>query len=288
MVAEIKKSPFKEPVQSENVAPPMSEKPIIKFESYEFEKSHGNKFSFITLSDTKFAKDQNIKGNSSKFSVYIGNGKEPAKSSDGKSIAVFDHLDDNHETIAAQFHVTSHTNISTKNLINKTAEIMTNRSAIKGRADVIELKGNEAVIINSGATSKNSEGFKTSVPGGVHIYAGDRDSNFAKQSQPMVLGKNLEKALDEIYKTLQSLSSNITDINVEIFKMKLALTIHFHPPLAPPSPTIAAQFPIEMAVSDTKRLINGYLDMINHKLETINRAIPISKANILSRYNTVN
>lgn len=279
------KSPFKE---SSEIKSPVSEMPLPKFEVYELRTQHGNKFSFITISDTKLARDPEIKANSSKFSVFIGNGKEPSKSSDGKSIAIFDYLDDDHQSIAAQFHVTAHTNISTRKLINDSAEIMTNRSAIKGRADVIEFKGNEAIIINSGAASKNSENYNVSVPGGVHIYSGDRDSDFAKKSQPMVLGKNLQKALDEIYKTLQSLSSNITDMNIEIFKMKLALVVHFHPPLAPPSPTLAAQFPIEMCVSDTKRLINGYIDMINHQLETINRAVPVSKVNILSKYNTVN
>lgn len=285
MTLKVQDSIFK--TNQNELVSPVADMPKVNFESYEYKQFHGNKFAFITLNDTKFAKDETTKGNSSKFSVYIGNGREPYKSSDGNSIAFFDPSDDNQESIAAQFHVTAHTNISTKNLIKNGGRI-SNRSAIKGRADVVELKGNEMVIINSGAISKNSGGFKTSVPGGVHIYSGNPNSKFSKPSQPMVLGRNLEKALEEIYNSLQSLSSNITDINIEIFKMKLALTVHFHPPLAPPSPTLAVQFPVEMGVVDTKRLINGYIDMINHQMEKLNRVIPISKSNILSRYNTVN
>lgn len=269
-------------------SPAVTVKPKFNFKEYDFKAEHGNKFALITLNDTKQASNTDIKANAPKFSVYIGNGTEPFQSSDGKKIAVFDTQDDNQPSIAAQFHVTSLTNISTKNLFETPGEDLKNVSAIKGKADVIQLHGNQMVIINAGAVSKNSNGFKTSVPGGVHIYAGDRDSEGASQAQPMVLGNNLKTALEEIYQTLQSLSSNISDINLEIMQMKVGLMVHFHPPLAPPSPTLIAQFSPTLITNDLRRTLNSYADMINHQLEKINRVLPITNQVITSAYNTVN
>lgn len=272
-------------------SPVVSVKPNFNFKEYDFKAEHGNKFALITLNDTKQANNPDIKANSPKFSVYIGNGTEPFKSSDGKQIATFDVQDDNQPSIAAQFHVTSLSNLSTKNLLktfNIPGEQLKNVSAVKAKADAIELSGNQMVIISAGSTSKNSNGFKSAVPGGVHIYAGDRDSEFSEPSQPMVLGNNLKKALEEIYKTLQSLSSNISDINLEIMQMKVGLMVHFHPPLAPPSPTLVAQFAPTLLTNDLRRTLNSYSDMINHQLKRINRTLPITKMKVLSSYNTVN
>jgi len=71
-------------------------------------------------------------------------------------------------------------------------------------------------------------------------------------------------------------------------QMKVGLMVHFHPPLAPPSPTLVAQFAPTLLTNDLRRTLNSYTDMINHQLERINRTLPITKVNVLSTYNTVN
>jgi hypothetical protein len=84
------------------------------------------------------------------------------------------------------------------------------------------------------------------------------------------------------------MSTNITNINTEIMLMKTALSIHFHPPFAPPSPTLAPQFIPELLVKDLLRTINSYTDKLNHVIEKTNRLMPVSKTYVLSRHNTVN
>jgi hypothetical protein len=128
----------------------------------------------------------------------------------------------------------------------------------------------------------------TSSNRGVHIYAGDNTAKNASKSQPMVLGSNLQKALDNLIEQVQSMSTNITNINTEIMLMKTALSIHFHPPFAPPSPTLAPQFIPELLVKDLLRTINSYTDKLNHVIEKTNRLMPVSKTYVLSRHNTVN
>lgn len=245
---------------------------------------HRDSFSFITIGNTKAA--EKLNAYSTKFSVFAGNGLEPRKNKDG-TVFLFDVTDEDQATIAAQFHVSPMTNVSTKKMVLN-GNVLTNRSAIKARADVLELKGSEMVIIKSGDRTKNSSGARVSIPGGVHIYSGDNNALLAQQSQPMVLGDNLVSALSEIYKMLEDTSTTVLDMNLDILTMKLALVLHFHPPLAPPSPTLAVQFPIEMISADIKRVLNSVIHAINHKVETVNRTIPATKSFILSRYNTVN
>lgn len=268
-------------------------KPQIKVEAADYKQEHGRGFGFITLNNSRLVKD--VGGDFTKFSVFIGNGLEGLSDPGNGNTAIFDPTDDDQQTIAAQFHVTSLTTIPIKNLIATPGvenasfgNILANRSAIRARADAVELKGNEMVIIKAGDRTKNSMGIKPGSPGGVHIYSGDSESPFASRSQPMVLGNNLQKAMSEIYDTLQSLSSNITNINIEIMTMKAALSVHFHPPFAPPSPTIAPVFIPTMLSNDLLRILNSFATKINHKIEKFNRVLKFTKVNILSKHNTVN
>lgn len=270
----------------------INEYPKISYEPYETVIAHGNKFAIITLNDTEAAKDPNINANAPKFSVYVSNGKEPNRDPKNPNRVInFDIQNDKQETIAAQFHVTALTNISTFNLVPKPGQQLSNRSAIKGKADVVEFNSNEMIILNAGAPSRNSNDLKTFTPAGVHIYAGDREGAGSSPSQPMVLGNNLEKALEEIYATQQSLSTSITDINTEIMKLKTQLIAHVHisavGPVSP-SPDLGIQLVVSLLVNCLKRLINSFVEMLNHWIEQINRIYPISKVNILSTFNTVN
>lgn len=268
-------------------------RPEIRWESGDYRQAHDRGFSFLTLNNSRLAKD--VGGDFTKFSVFVGNGLEGLSNPTNDNIAIFDPTDDDQQTIAAQFHVTSLTTIPIKNLIAtpgnndvSLGSVLSNRSAIRARADAIELKGNEMVIIKSGDRTKNSMGIRPGSIGGVHIYSGDSESKFASKSQPMVLGNNLQKAMSEIYDTLQSLSSNITNINIEIMTMKANLSVHFHPPLAPPSPTIAPIFIPTMLTKDLLRILNSFSTKINHKIEKFNRVFKFTSANILSKHNTVN
>lgn len=245
---------------------------------------HGKKLGVVILNNSRTSDKFKLKAG--KFSVYMGNGLEPYSDKNGNKVN-FDTTDDDQPSVAAQFHVSSLSNVPIKNYVLN-GQTLYNRSAILGRADVVELKGNEMVILKAEGRGKNSLGLNTSSNKGVHIYAGDNTSPFASKSQPMVLGDNLQKTLDNLYNQIQSLSSNITNINIEIMLMKTALSIHFHPPFAPPSPTLAPQFVPEMLTKDLLRTINAYVDKINHIIEITNRTIPVSKTFVLSRHNTVN
>ena len=264
--------------------------PLISTDTYETVITHGNKFAVITLNDTEKARE--INANAPKFSVYVGNGKEINKNpKNPNQILKFDIQNDKQETVAAQFHVTSLTDISTFSFVLQPGQILSSRSAIKGKADVCEFNANEMIILNAGAPSRNSNDLKTFVPGGVHIYSGDREGAGSVPSQPMVLGNNLQTALMEIYNTQQSLSTSITDINTEIMTLKTQLIAHVHVGVlgtVSPSPDLAIQLPISMLIKCLKRLINAFIEMINHWFEQINRVYPISIKNILSTFNTVN
>lgn len=264
------------------------ENDIPEFSGYDEENDqiikHGKKFGVAIFNNSRTSDKFKLKAG--KFSIYMGNGLEPYTDSKGNKVK-FDMSDDDQPSIAAQFHVSSLSNVPIKNYVLN-GQTLYNRSAILGRADVVELKGNEMIILKAEGRGKNSLGMNTSSNKGVHIYSGDNTSAFASKSQPMVLGDNLQKTLDNLYSQIQSLSSNITNINIEIMLMKTALSIHFHPPLAPPSPTLAPQFVPEMLTKDLLRTINSYVDKINHIIEVTNRTLPIAKTFVLSRHNTVN
>lgn len=248
--------------------------------------AHKRNFSFITIGDTNTAALFNSA--TSKISMYASNGIEP-RSGNG-NIYYFDPRDDDQPTIAAQLHVTPYTNISVKNIINPVAETLSSRSAIKGRADAVEFKANEIIILKTGDRTRNSSGAST-LPGGVHLYAGDNEAKFipdANKSQPMVLGDNLQETLRQIYKKMDSITESITRLNIEVLTTKGYLAVHFHPPLAPPSPMLAAAFPIDMILSDIDRLMFALEDMINNQIDKMNSIYPITAGYILSRYHTVN
>ena len=253
-------------------------------EKQDLKLQHNNKFGIVLINDTRTSKKYDLKAG--KFSIYMGNGIEPYSDSNGNRVK-FDSTDDDQPSVAAQFHVSSLSNIPiNKYVLN--GQTLYNRSAILGRADVVELKGNEMIILKAEGRGKNALGMNTASNRGVHIYAGDNTAPGASKSQPMVLGNNLQKTIDLIYEQIQSLSTNITNINTEIMLMKTALSIHFHPPFAPPSPTLAPQFVPEMLTKDLLRTINAYVDKINHIIEKTNRTLPVSKTYVLSRHNTVN
>lgn len=261
--------------------------PKIDFKSYEWHAQHANKFAFMTINDTHAAEFGDA--NSPKFSVYIGNGKEPFKSSDGKLIGNFDPRDVDQKTIAAQFHVTSLTNISLNKIITPSKAPLRNRSAIKGTADVVEMMGNEVIILNASAKSRNSNDINTYSPGGVHIFTGDRDSAGANPSQPMVLGDNLNALIATMNDRIDQVSKALLDLNTEVMLIRTGLTLHVHPPLAPPSPDLAAQFVPRFLTSDLKRTLNNVAETINNIIDQINTS-PLSKSkfNITSQFNTVN
>ena len=267
----------------------ITQQPKIKFKSYEWNASHGNKFAVITLNDT--VKANTINANAPKFSVYIGNGTEPFKSKNGKKIANFDPTDVDQKTVAAQFHVTSLTDVSVKNLIKNAKDPVKNKSAIKGRADFVEFIGNDAIILNASTVSRSSSGQKSPTgPGGVHIYTGDRDASISSPSQPMVLGDYLENELFSIKSSVDQLSKSVIDISKTLLTMKLAIIGHIHPPPGTaPSPSIAVQFIPEMATNDLKFFLKGITDTVNNKIKFIN-SLPFTKSDTKykSTYNTVN
>ena len=245
---------------------------------------HKNKLGFIFIGDT--IKSENLISterslNSPKIAMVIGGGLEGSETK-------IDPREDHVQGCAAQFHMISYADIDVKGIlpINK----LMNRSAIKMEADVAEISGKDIVLIRSRGDSYNSSGTRTFGPGGVHIVSGNKDIT---EPEPMVLGKQLSKALVVIVDMIGELNTSLIDLNLDILELKTNLLLHSHMTLGPAGPTspsldLALSVAPTIAIKNSLGISNGYSRLINIEQIKLNNLTALSANNFLSKFNRVN
>ena len=136
---------------------------------------------------------------------------------------------------------------------------------------------------------KNSQGGEIGTIVGVDIIAGNDDSEL----QPMVLGKNVEEAMQKIVTHLDKLNGIVNGLVMYQMKYNTLLASHFH--ISPfcgapttPSPTAVAAgaaAAVELGAMTIRDLLTQKANLVMFKTTYLNTA---GGKYINSRYNNVN
>lgn len=260
---------------------------IIEGENGSIAAKHKNKLAFVFIGDTKQSEeDKKNNVNAPKISLVVGGGLESAFSD---NVIQIDPRDENIIGISSQIHLVSKVDIDVKGILP--ISTLFNRSAVKAKADVLELSANEIVLIRSLGEAYGSQGTRTMAPGGVHIVSGTNLKE-SQQPQPMVLGKNLSDTLLEILTLISDINSTIINMNADILSLKVSLLAHVHPtaPPGPPSPSVDLSLTVAptIATKTALNISNSYSNLINLELLKTNKLTALSPGRFLSDFNRVN
>ena len=218
----------------------------------------------------------------------MGGGLETTSDSKTGKDVVLDPREDRLVGMSAQLHVLSLSDIDVKGILP--VNFLSNRSAVKTEADVLDLSAREVVIIRSLGVPYNANGARVMTPGGVHIISGQStDSVKIKEPEPMVLGKGLADTLLEMMNQISQVNSTLLEVIQDILSLKIALLGHVHPPPGTaPSPTLIAQVAPTIATKSILNITNCYSNLINFEVLKTNKMLPLSPEKFLSSYNRVN
>jgi hypothetical protein len=256
---------------------------------------HKNKLGFIFIGDVKKAEESDKEINAPKISMVIGGGLESAFNPNSGQQNSIDPRDDQIIGASAELHLVSLSDIDVKGILN--INTLSNRSAIKAKADVIDFSAREMVIIRSLGEAYTGSGARVLAPGGVHIISGHNykkssgEETLIKEPEPMVLGKKLSDTIIEIVDKLSEINSTILSMNEDMLALKIALLAHFHvSAVGPVSPSadLAASVAPTIASKTVLNISNGYSSLINLELLKTNKLTALSPEKFLSDYNRVN
>ena len=258
---------------------------------------HKNKLAFIFIGDVKKAEEDTKNTiNAPKISMVVGGGLESAYRPDNEEIVSIDPREERIVGVSAELHLISLSDIDTKGIL--LASSLTNRSAVKATADVLELSAKEVVLIRSLGEAYGSKGHRVMTPGGVHIVSGiNNGEQLITEPEPMVLGKKLNDVIIEIVNKISEMNSTIISMNKDMLTLKSSLITHIHP-IAPipgppflvaaPSPVLATTIAPTIVSNTVLNITNCYSNLVNLELLKANKLTALSKENFLSDYNRVN
>lgn len=199
-------------------------------------------------------------------------------------------VDPNFKIDAARIYISQKTDIDQNfGLCDGLVGPSTAKSAIGLKADGIRIMAREGIKLITKTDLKNSQGGEVGTILGVDIIAGNDDSKL----QPMVLGKNVEDALNKIVKQIEKLNGIVNGIAMYQMKYNTLLASHFH--ISPfcgaptsPSPTAVAAGGVaaaELGGLTIKDLLTQKANLVMFKTTYLNAA---GAKYINSRYNNVN
>ena len=257
---------------------------IIEGDNGSVVSKHKNKLAFIFIGDAKKAElDKNNSVNAPKISLVVGGGLE-------STYKEIDPRDDRLIGPAVQLHLTSLADIDVRGILP--VKSLNNRSAIRAKADVLELAASEVVVIRSLGDAYGSKGHRVMTPGGVHIISGQSTAEKKlKAPEPMVLGKKLSDVITELTEKLSEINSTIISMNEDIMELKVSLLTHTHPVIvgiAGPSIDLALVVTPTMAAKTLLNMMNAYSSLVNLELLKTNRLTALSPGKFLSDFNRVN
>lgn len=199
-------------------------------------------------------------------------------------------IDPNFKIDAARIYISQKTDIDQNfGLAEGIVGAATAKSAIGLKADGIRIVAREGIKLVTKTDLKNSQGGDIASVTGVDIIAGNDDESL----QPMVLGTNVEEALNKIVEHIDKLNGIVNDLTMYQLKYNTIMASHFHispffgAPTAP-SPTAVAGG----AVAATELGANTIRNLVTHRTNLIMfKNTYLSAAGgkyINSRYNNVN
>jgi hypothetical protein len=257
---------------------------VIEGDNGSIVSKHKNKLAFIFIGDAKKAElDDKNSVNAPKISLVVGGGLE----------STYKEIDPREDKLigpSAQVHITSLSDVDVSGVLP--VKFLKNRSAIRTKADVLEFSASEAVIIRSLGEAYGSKGHRIMTPGGVHIISGQNiPGKELKKSEPMVLGKKLSDAINELTEKLGEINSTIVSMNEDIMELKVSLLAHVHPVaglVTTPSADLALGVTPTMVSKTLLNMMNAYSSLVNLELLKTNRLTALSPGRFLSDFNKVN
>jgi hypothetical protein len=218
-------------------------------------------------------------------------GQQPVEvTKDGEKIFV----DPDFKIDAARIYISQKTDIDHNFAIVK-GEVGSpeTRSGIGIKADGIRMIGREGIKLVTGGDMRNSQGAtqEGSTPG-IDLIAGNRTTGWYNL-QPLVKGKNLKTALEEITMMISKLNGIVNSFLITQMKFNSALTHHFHQsPFfgAPTTPSLVVAGVGMKTLAEQLSTVQG--DLVSHKnnLNTLvtKHCDPGSPDYINSRFNHTN
>ena len=199
-------------------------------------------------------------------------------------------VDPNFKIDAARIYISQKTDVDANfGLADGAVGASTAKSAIGLKADGIRVVAREGIKLITKTDLKNSQGSDIAVTSGIDIIAGNND----EELQPMVLGKNMEEALDRIVTHIDKLNGIVDGFVMFQLKFNTAMATHFH--ISPffgapttPSPIAAAAGAMaaaELAGVTKTSLMTHRANLIMYKQTYLSVA---GGKYINSRYNNVN
>lgn len=163
------------------------------------------------------------------------------------------------------------------------------RSAIALKADGVRVMAREGIKLVTRADKINSQGGSVTRIRGVDIIAG----NDQKRLQPMVLGNNLTRALNEVAEIVSEVVGTLSNVVANVAQLDQALATHFHPSPFFGAPTLPSPDLAPMCISSLIQLVSRDTFSAASTKWNLNRfrtnyLQPGAKYSIRSRYNNVN
>ena len=199
-------------------------------------------------------------------------------------------VDPNFKIDAAHIYISQKTDVDANfGIADGTVGASTGKSAIGLKADGIRIMAREGIKLITKTDLSNSQGTEIATVTGIDIIAGNND----EELQPMVLGKNMEEALDRIVTHIDKLNGIVDGFMMFQMKFNIAMAAHFHiSPFAgaptTPSPIAAAAGAIcaaELVGATKTSLMTHRANLIMFKQTYLSVA---GGKYINSRYNNVN
>lgn len=199
-------------------------------------------------------------------------------------------VDPNFKIDAARIYISQKTDVDANfGLADGTVGPSVGKSAIGLKADGVRIIGREGIKLITKTDLKNSQDTEIATVTGIDIIAGNND----EELQPMVLGKNVEEALDRIVTHIDKLNGIVDGFVMFQMKFNTAMATHFHiSPFfgAPTTPSPIAAAAGAMAAAELAGLTKTSL--MTHRANLIMfKNTYLSAAGgkyINSRYNNVN
>jgi len=175
-----------------------------------------------------------------------------------------DEADPDFEKDAARIYISQKTDIDDNfGLVKGNVGTPIGKSGIGIKADSLRLAAREGIKIVTGVDSTNSQGARNNERHGIDLIANNNDSGL----QPMVLGKNLEEALQNLVDHVDQISGILESFMRAQMQVNTALGTHFHTASSPGGPTTPSADLLPAIVLNLLNTISQqYPSVVNNKL----------------------
>ena len=139
------------------------------------------------------------------------------------------------------------------------------KSAVAIKADAVRLIARDGIKLVTGTDVYDGQGIRIDIQEGIDLIAGNNDEDL----QPLVKGRNLAEALQEIIDLIADMNGVVTSLTTQYFQLVTALMIHTHISTVPGSPVTPSPDFAVSAISQYSQLMKLFLDLVIHQKNTV-------------------